>query len=351
MMLRSVTYGFYLTFLFALLACQKEEVGPQFAEGDVNAQGIRSVYVLNEGNFNWGNASLSIYNPDTKTVNNRFFEATNEYALGDVAQSITIRPTENRAYIVVNNSSKIEVVKLSDFTSEGVITGFNSPRYMSFSNDNTAYVSDLYDNNIYKLNTETMEISKRIAANGWTEDLWYQKNNLFVLNRGESELWVLNTITDTWENKFNFGEGLIDMTVDEDNNIYLLQSPEEGVSSLLKFNSTSKTLEATHEFPIGIRPQQIRVYRDKLYYIANDVYRVDLNDMTLPGVTIVEAGNRLFYNLEINPEDGAIYISDAVDYVQNGWVYVYDSSGAEKDRFEVNSIPGAIYFYNKEAPF
>lgn len=351
MKIAKIKYGIFFSMLIGLMACQKDEIGPQFTNENATALGIQNVFVLNEGNFNWGNASLSVYNPDTKTVSNRFFQATNDYALGDVAQSMAIRPNENRAYIVVNNSSKIEVVKLDDFTSEGVITGFNSPRYMTFSDENTAYVSDLYDNNLYKLNTETMEISKRIPAEGWTEDLWFYNDNLYVLNRAKSELWLLNTKSDSWEHKFNLGEGLVDMAVDDNNDIYLLLDPEEGTSSLLKFNTNRKTVEARYTFPNNIRPQHIRVYRNKLYYMANDVYSVATDRIELPGERIIEAGDRLFYNMEINPENGMLYISDAVDYVQNGWVYVYDESGSEKDRFQVNSIPGAIYFYNILAPF
>lgn len=345
-------YFLCVAVLFSLLACQKDEIGPQYTEGDFTEQGIRRVYVLNEGNFNWGNASLSVYNPDRQQVNNRFFEHTNNYGLGDVVQSMAIRSEENRAYIVVNNSSKIEVVNLNDFTSEGVITGFNSPRYMAFSNANTAYVSDLYDNNIYKLNTETMEISKRIAAIGWTEDLWYQNNELYVLNRGENELWLLNTATDTWDRKFNFGNGLLDMIADDLGNLYLLVVPEETeAASIVKFNTYTKVVEETYTFPIDVRPQNIRIWNNQLYYMANDIFKIDLNEASLPGNLMIHADDRLFYNMEINPENGDIYVTDAVDYVQNGWVYVYNDEGVEKDRFEVNSIPGGIYFHNVLSPF
>lgn len=342
----------YLTIVLAAVACQKEEVGPQFSDGNISEQGVRRVYVLNEGNFNWGNASLSVYNPDTKEVNNRFFEHANNYGLGDVAQSMVIRAEENRAYIVVNNSSKIEVVNLNDFSSEGVITGFNSPRYMSFSDAHTAYVSDLYENSIYKVNTQTMEIVKQIAAQGWTEDLWYQNGELYVLNRGKSELWMLNTTTDVWDRKFSFGDGLLDMAIDNEGNLYALLVPEETEPArLVKFNTTTKTTEETYSFPMASRPQSIRIQGEKLYYMAGDIFSVALNDISLPGTTIVSAGDRLFYNMEVNPENGAIYVADAVDYVQNGWIYVYDEEGKEKDRFEVNSIPGAMYFYNVLAPF
>ena len=35
--------------------------------------GGRGLYIVNEGNFQYGNASLSFYNPDTRKVENEVF--------------------------------------------------------------------------------------------------------------------------------------------------------------------------------------------------------------------------------------------------------------------------------------
>ena len=55
-----------------------------------------------------------------------FFQ-TNGTPLGDVVQSIT--QFNNNAYVVVNNSNKIEVIDITNFSSIATITGFTSPRY------------------------------------------------------------------------------------------------------------------------------------------------------------------------------------------------------------------------------
>ena len=57
-----------------------------------------------EGNFGWGNASISLYNPTDNSITNTIFQNINGYAIGDVLQSIT--EYNGKLFVVVNNSGK-----------------------------------------------------------------------------------------------------------------------------------------------------------------------------------------------------------------------------------------------------
>ena len=46
----------------------------------------RGLFIVNEGMFQYGNATLSYYDPETKTVENEVFHRANAFKLGDVAQ-------------------------------------------------------------------------------------------------------------------------------------------------------------------------------------------------------------------------------------------------------------------------
>ena len=115
------------------------------------------VFIVNEGNFRGGNGSLSFYSYDSSKIFNDLFYSINGRPLGDVPNSMAIKG--NNAYIVVNNSGKIEVINSGTLVSVATITGLISPRYISFINDYKAYVSSLYSDSVAIINLTDNAIS------------------------------------------------------------------------------------------------------------------------------------------------------------------------------------------------
>jgi len=87
---------------------RREEIRPNLSAEEVMRE--RGVLILNEGNFMYGNSSLSYYNPVTGKVVNDVFYRQNGVPLGDVAQSAVIYGGE--LYVVLYNSGKIMVMNL-----------------------------------------------------------------------------------------------------------------------------------------------------------------------------------------------------------------------------------------------
>ena len=77
---------------------------------DVTLPG-RGLFISNEGNFTYGNASLSYYDITHSALvtnedgSNDIFYSANGIPLGDVAQSAIVRG--NTVYVIINNSGVI----------------------------------------------------------------------------------------------------------------------------------------------------------------------------------------------------------------------------------------------------
>ena len=79
-----------LAFSFlSLTSCMEWDYGLE-ESFDTSASG-EGLFICNEGNFQYGNATLSYYDPESKKVENEVFYRANAMKLGDVAQSMIIR--------------------------------------------------------------------------------------------------------------------------------------------------------------------------------------------------------------------------------------------------------------------
>jgi hypothetical protein len=93
--------------------------------------------------------------------------------------------------------------------------------------------------------------------------------------------------------------------------------------------------------------------KDSLYFLNGSwgssvsnggVYRMSVNDVVLPSSPWVPENGKLFYALGVDPRNGNVYVSDAVDYMQPGWVYRYSSQAVVLDSFKTDIIPSAFCF-------
>ena len=155
-----------IAFVAALLfgGCMKWDYG---SEEDFDASGS-GLFILNEGNFQYGNATLSYYDPAARKVENEVFYRSNAMRLGDVAQSMTVRG--GTGWIAVNNSHVVFAIDLDTFKEKGRIVNLTSPRYIHFVSDTKAYVTQIWDNRIFVVDPSRYEVTGYIECPGMNSE-------------------------------------------------------------------------------------------------------------------------------------------------------------------------------------
>jgi DNA-binding beta-propeller fold protein YncE len=300
------------------------------------------ILISNEGNFQWGNASVSFYDTENDILIESVFQEVNNRPLGDVLQSITIEG--DYAYLVLNNSARIEVVYKNSFELVGSITGFISPRYIHIVNNEKAYVSDLYSNKIAVVDLVSLEITNYIDCTGWTEEMHQLNNEVYVLNKTENSLYKIDVATDAITSVLVLDFEVNSFKICSQSRIWLAGSKNDmGIVECM--NPQSGEIEYSYNF-VGENPSELYVSESgsDVYFLSNGVWHINEFTDEIISVPIIPANERLFYGLSVHQDK--IYIADAINYVQQGTVWVYDLQATLLQEFKVGIIPSEFYFIN-----
>lgn len=319
----------------------------------------KGVFITNEGPFQSGSGTITFYDKTTKLTEEKLYEAVNAMPLGNIVQSMSV--FNEKAYIVVNNANKVEVVNSGTFESIACIENINLPRYFLGINSSKAYVS-CWDNTIAVVNLNDNSLTKNVQTQSGPENMLKYDDKVFVLNSGgygaDSTITVINSSTDEVLSTINIEKVPSGIQLDKDNNLWVLCSgkgwngypmPGDTKGHLMCLNPNDYSVIKDIEFPeVAMHPQKLIINNDKdiLYYSYTDgVYSFDIDADELENFPLVS--HNMFYNIGFDKEEGQIYASDAKDFVQDGMVYIYNSTdGVVVDSLNAGVIPGNFYFNN-----
>jgi YVTN family beta-propeller protein len=312
------------------------------------------VWVVNEGTYSFGNASVDFYHKDKSTVELNVFQAVQGKPLGDVLQSMSY--INGRYYLVVNNGQRIEVAD-ENMKSLGSINNLTSPRYVLSVTDQKMYVSDLYARGIWIVNPQSLKVTGSIpyytnadsTIKGWTEQMQLINNEAFVCGVESGKIIVINTSTDKIVDSIPVGKEPQWLATDKEGKLWVLCNGtiEKQSSRLYRVDPASRNILQSLTFPdrnISVSQLKLNAEGDTLYYIARDVYKMSISSTTLPYAAYLSSGNRSFYGIGIDPYDNTVYVSDAVDYVQAGKVYHYARNGSLLGSFGSGIAPSNFLF-------
>lgn len=309
----------------------------------------QGVFILNEGNFGSANSSVAHFNLVTETAEGNIFNKTTSTTLGDVAQSLYV--SNDKAYVVVNNSNKVEVVNANtfelDFTIEAAL-----PRYFTISGDKgylTEWVSFTDPGRVSVINLSTGASETTITTGSGAENIIEANGNLYVSNNFQSDVSVIDPSTNSVVTTIDVRKSPGGFAVDANGTLWVICGGDFGGNNgaFYKINTSDNNVSGKIELEKNV-PVKIAMNNAKnaiYYFSGNEVFKVNITDSEKPSSTfITEASAVSFYGIGVNPSNDNIYLGDSKGFQADGVVFRYTSDGTAIDSFNVGVGPNGFAF-------
>lgn len=337
-----------------LFSCQNNNKGG----GDDELPPISSVWVFNEGQFMADNASISSYDPATKTAVEDIFSVANGGAmLGDIASAAVMH--KGQMYVTLSGSGKIYVIDPKTGVLTSKITGLNSPRYIHFLSETKAYVTNVNVPEITIINPATGAITGSIVTASPAEMLvavgGYIYSNLWSYGK---HIIKIDPSKDEVVGSVEVAIQPLALVADKNGALWTMcdgggwaENPAgyEPFQTLLKIDPAAMSVVKKWQLPdVMAFSYRLVVDRtgDNVYYLHDGVSKMSVEAGELPATALVTMPEGAAgYSLGINPENGEIYVGDALDYTQRGLVYRFSSTGEKLDSFRAGTCPAFFKFF------
>lgn len=340
----------------ALASCEKEKNNV----ANVAPDNLNGVFVVNEGAFGAGNASISFFSSDSAYSTTDVFQVVNGFPIGDLLQSMNIY--NGKAYLCVNNSQKVEVVSMSDFSKTASIYGISSPRYFTAKANNFGYISDWGSNQVYKINLSSNTIVDSVTCGNGPEEMLIHNNQLYVCNSGgftdDSTVSIVDLNSFTINSTMATGVNPASIRLDQNNKIWILcrgslggdftPTPDDAGGKLQRLDPNSLAIDQNFNFNYDQHPVKLNTNAtaNTLYYLngssayTGTVYKMDVNSLVLPAMPYI---NREFYALGIHPDDESIYGGKS-SFSATTHILHYNNAGTLIDSSGVGVGPNGFVF-------
>jgi len=335
--------------LFAV-SCDNDDNQPsgQYAEG---------VFVVNEGNFGSGNGTISHFSESKGATQDLFGLVNNGLALGDVVQSMTI--DDHVAYIVVNNSKKIEVVDAGTFERIGTIEGLSLPRYVTIK-DGFGYVTEWVGftdpGQVSVIDLKTNEVTDKITTDAGAENILENGGLLYVSNNFTNTVSVIDIEEREVIKTITVASSPGELLKDVDGKIWVVCGGSYGgndgalvqidASKSNKPNEESVIKTIALDMNLGFPKATISPDgRNLFYFSGKKVYKFEVTASSAPAdAFITETTATNFYGIGIDRKTDVLYVADDKGFSSSGTVFRYTLSGPGIDNFTAGIGPGGFAF-------
>lgn len=344
-----------ILFILTLFSCKKETPEPVVV-ADVLFNGTA---VLCEGLFQQNNASISWINNSDGSVSNSLFTSKVGRQLGDTGNDI--KRYGGKIYVVVNVSSTIEVLDAKSFSSIKQITmqsgGVSKqPRNIEFYNGK-AYVT-CYDGFVDVIDTTSLTVVNRIAVGLNPEDLTVSGNKLYVSNSGglngptmDSTVSIIDLTSNNEILRLTVGLNPGRCVTDNEGDVYVVTRGDYASipSRMVRINSVSDVVETSFNFDVSGLAKMNDKFIVSFYDFSSGQSSLGLFDpiteVMVNSAFIDVSGLSTLYGIGFNPFTNSIFISDAMNFTNSGYVYEYTADGSQLASYHVGLNPSKFLFY------
>ena len=337
------------------IGCRSNPAAPP----DTTPTSTTGVYVLNEGNYQRGNSTLTVFLPDSNKAFQDVFAGANGRKLGDTGNDIVIYG--GKAYMVMNGSQKIEVISLATNKSVGTVQlpAQRDPYKLVILNDAKAFVTNLSDTSITEFNPSTLQIlTDRIRVGLNPMGIASTNGKVYICNSGfgyDSTVTVLNATTGGLIKTIVVGDSPSEIGIGPNNEVIIkcdgrtdyIKSANDTPGSLSKINSDNDVVISKVTLPLVTygHPGRMAVNSKGFGYFhaKNGVIRFNYN------ASIIDVGGTPFstivgYGIAYDDATDRLYVTDPKDYVNPGIVYIINATGVTINQFDAGVIPGTVGF-------
>lgn len=317
-----------------------------------------SVLILCEGLLGYNNASITIANIDDSKFSNSIFEEINSHPLGDIANDII---QHKDYYLIITSSSKTlyKIDKKTLKVSKSLIFKGNAlPRKMAIQN-NTIYITDAYQNCIHKVSEDSLNYLGSIKVGAQPEGIVILDKMIFVANSGWGDinknhpqanyLYKIDIKSENLISSIKTDKNPVELICDSANSyIYLtyynLPSLQDSTGGIVKYDN--KLIELSRVSGNFIRTK-LSDKSDVLYAINDNtpgknnqqspgIVEIDFNNKSIKTLVTNKQKQEFWYNFEIAPTTGMLWICNAKNFQNLGEIIIYDN-------WKTNQYPEKIF--------
>ncbi len=304
-------------------------------------------FISNEGNFGTPNASITFIGSDLTEPINNIFQKVNGSGLGDVLQDVAF--DDDYAFMVVNNSNKIEVVNRYTFQSVATITEKISQPRFAVVEEGKLYVTNSATNSVEIFDAKsfahltTIQVNKAVEEINEDGNFIYVRNSLYAdFKNISNNITVIDSKTNTIVKDITVGEGLNSMEI-EDGILYALHD-----NGITKITTSNNAIIGEIAFAEGLtNAKKLQIEDNFIYFVSGSkIFKFNKNVTSLAKTELMDtqaSSGPFSVGYGFNVINDKIFYTDAKGFTQNSEVKVYDLDGKLLKTFTAGIGANGVY--------